>query len=83
MRIFLEFLLTQAVLNPNIKDSLLVYDTVFFFFLYIFLLGYIHYGGAFIVTFSIRLILYITYIAPIVSPSTPSPFHLKQLQEVS
>jgi hypothetical protein len=38
----------------------------------------------FIVTNLIRLILYISYIAPIVSPSTPScPPHLKQLQKVS
>jgi hypothetical protein len=39
-----------------------------------FLLGYIHYTGDFIVTIPIRLILYIIYIAPIVSPPQPPPY---------
>jgi hypothetical protein len=33
------------------------------------------------VTIPIRLLLYITYIAPIVSPLGPLYLHLKQLQE--
>jgi hypothetical protein len=37
------------------------------------LLGYIHYMGGFIVTILIRRILYIIYIAPIVSPLQPPP----------
>jgi hypothetical protein len=55
-----------------------------FTFLINFLLGYIHYTGGFVATIPIRLILYIIYIAPIISPSQPlSPLHLKQSQEVS
>jgi hypothetical protein len=51
-----------------------------FFCLYsglLFLLGYIHYKEGFIVTIPIRFILYISYIAPIVSPlqSPPHPSH--------
>jgi hypothetical protein len=37
------------------------------------------YMGEFIVTILIRLILYISYITPTISP----PPHLKQMQEVS
>jgi hypothetical protein len=45
------------------------------FFIYNFLLGYIHYMGVrLIVTILIRLILYIIYIAFIVSPTQP-PLH--------
>jgi hypothetical protein len=44
-----------------------------FYYYYKFLLGYIHFtGGGFVVTILIRLMLYIIYIAPIVSPPQPS-----------
>jgi hypothetical protein len=57
---------------------------IIFLYIYIYLLGYIHYGGEFIVTIPIRLILYTSYIAPIIAPlSSPLLPHLKQLQEVS
>jgi hypothetical protein len=42
-------------------------------FLNKFLLGYVHDMGGFIVTIPIRLTLYISYIAPIVSPPQPPP----------
>jgi hypothetical protein len=35
--------------------------------------------GGFIVTITIRLVLYIGYIAPIISPSTPLPTPLKEI----
>jgi hypothetical protein len=38
-----------------------------------FLLGYVHYGGTFIVIILIRLILYNIYIAPNISPPQPPP----------
>jgi hypothetical protein len=44
-----------------------------FAFLNKFLLGYICYGGEFVVTIPIRLILDIIYIAYIVSPPHPPP----------
>jgi hypothetical protein len=44
---------------------------LFFIIIIIFLFGYIHYMGGFIVTILIRLILNIIYIAPIVSPPQP------------
>jgi hypothetical protein len=40
-------------------------------FIFLILLGHIRYTGGFIVTFLIRLILYISYIAPIISPPQP------------
>jgi hypothetical protein len=45
---------------------------IFLFFIS-FLLGYIHYREGFIVTILIRFILYIIYIAPILSPPQLPP----------
>jgi hypothetical protein len=44
------------------------------------LLGYIHYMGGFVVTFPIRFILYIIYIALIVSPPQPPPYWEKNFK---
>jgi hypothetical protein len=44
------------------------------------LLGYIHCTWGFIVTNPIRIVLYIIYILPVISPPHPSSPHFKQLQ---
>jgi hypothetical protein len=62
----------QQCWRPKQSKSPLAYLAAqYFFFIINFLLGYIHYMGGFTVTILIRLILYIIYIASIVS--TPQP----------
>jgi hypothetical protein len=59
---------------------------ILFFLLFIlnnFLLGYIHYTGGISVIIPIRLILYISYIAPFFLSLSPLPTPLKASQEVS
>jgi hypothetical protein len=46
---------------------------VFWFLCNKFLLGHIHYKGEFVATILARLMLYIIYIASIVSPPQPPP----------
>jgi hypothetical protein len=67
--VFLYFVLCTCISSKEEWRSL----TLWVFYYYTFLLGIIHYMGEFVVTSVIRLILYIIYIVPFISPSQLPP----------